>query len=287
MKFSFCRKKQYEDYNNCNIGSLFKVKINDNLVPQGICYVSPYTFISCYTTNNEKSKVLIFNGKGDLFRTVDLDNKSHVGAISYDKKHNLLFICDVNGYVASYKYNEFVKGNIKSKKLYMVAKDTVGGGNLIEDGKVVCSYLTCFNAKLYVGSFNKKSKGLVKVFDIIRDNGYIKLKYANEFIVPKKIQGLTFYENKDDVYIFFSQSYTRVKNSKLLVSKYNFNESDYSRLNKGLILPPMLEQITLNNKFNILLLFESFAKKYNYNAKVVIDDIVIIDTEKVINYTKT
>ena len=45
----------------------------------------------------------------------------------------------------------------------------------------------------------------------------------------------------------------------------------------------MLEQIYIMPTGRMLLLFESFAKKYSYNAKIIVDYIVMLDSLKMID----
>lgn len=275
------RKKLYLEYDKYSESSLFKLVLEDDLIPQGICWVSNYVFITCYTTSLNNSRVLMFDLEGNLIRVIILSNRSHVGGISYDRLHDLIFICDSFGSVSSYPYKEFINGNVENKTNYKVADSSLGGGVLLEDGKLVCSYLSCFEGKLYVGSFNKRCNGLVKVFDIKKENTDISLKYVSEFVVPRKIQGIEFYRTKDAVYMFLSKSYTRVRDSSLLIYKYEIDSCDYSCKTFTLTLPPMLEQIVIRNG-KMLLLFESFAKKYRETAKVVVDSVVILDVEKIL-----
>ncbi len=277
----FRKKNEYGNYEKYKKGSLFKVVLKDYLVPQGLCYVEPYVFISCYSTNEENSRVCMFDKKGSFIRDIILDNKSHVGGISYDKKNSLIWICSSKGKVCSYRYQEFIRGDVSSKRSYNVCDSSLGGSILLEEGNMVCSYLTVYLDRLYVGSFNKKSNGLIKVFDIIREKESISLKYVREFTVPNKIQGIAFYKDDDITYVFLSKSYTRIKDSEILVYKYSENIDDYSRASFSFNLPPMLEQIVDDNG-NLLLLFESFAKKYSYNARIVIDDIMMLDSNLII-----
>lgn len=281
MKLLFKNKKKYKDLENLSLGSIGKLKIEEDLVPQGINYVAPFILISCYSTEKRKSRVLFFDENSILCKEIELENRSHVGGISYDKIHNLLWICNSKGRISSYKYHEFLNGDLSSKKDFLVADNSLGGGFLIEEGKTVCSYLTYFDNKVYVGSFNKKKNGLVKVFDVIRESTGIELKYRSEFNVPEKIQGLTFYKQNNETYMLLSKSYTRIKDSSIFIYKYIENKNDYTEKSCSLTLPPMLEQIALIEE-NIILLFESFAKKYSYNAKVVIDDIFVLNTQKIL-----
>lgn len=279
----FKKVKPYLDYEKYCNRNLFPLVLDDDLVPQGICSVSSYVLITCYTTSSDFSRVLVYDLEGNLLNTVVLDNKSHVGGIGYDSFHHLLFICDSHGTVSSCPFSEFIQGNLKNKRSYLVADDSLGGSFLNEDGRVVCSYLTCFQNRLYVGSFNKKDNGLVKVFDIVRKREGICLNYIREFTVPNKIQGLEFYQDGDDLYLFLSRSYTRVKDSEILLYPYLDDACDYTIPVFSFSLPPMLEQIALDQDKNLLLLFESCAEKYRYNAKIVIDHVISLNPQKVLS----
>lgn len=279
----FKRVNSYLDYEKYHNGNLFLLSLEDDLIPQGICSICSYIFITCYTTSHNFSRVLIYDLEGKLFNTVVLDNKSHVGGIGYDSFHQLLFICDSHGTVSSYSFREFIQGNLKSKKSYLVADDSLGGSILKEEGRVVCSYLTCFQNKLYVGSFNKRENGLVKVFNIVRKREGICLEFIKEFSVPSKIQGIQFYQDVSNLYLLLSRSYTRVKDSEILLYQYLDDINHYITPFFSFSLPPMLEQITLYQSKNLLLLFESCAKKYRYNAKIVVDHVVSLDLQRVIS----
>ncbi|MBR4618456.1 MAG: hypothetical protein IKO49_04030 [Bacilli bacterium] len=272
------KKTNYEEYNLYLNNNLFKLEFNNNEVPQGLCIIEEKVYITCYKTDNTNSCVIELNMNGKRLRTIDLKNKSHVGGIGYDKKHNLVFICDTKGRVTSYKYNSFTKVNSFDIASYQ-------GSKLIENNKLVCSYLTCYSEKLYVGSFNRRKNGYVKVYDIKREKNGIELTYQSEFIVPKKTQGLDFYKYKDQQYIILSNSYGRKRNSNIQISRYNENDVDYSKNSFKMILPPMLEQIDINNN-SLILLFESSAFKYKKHCNYVIDKLIGLDINKLIDDNK-
>lgn len=260
-------RKKYEILENKKI--LFDLDLNENEVPQGICEVGKYILISCYKTDNCKSSVLVFKNNIKI-KTISLSNKSHVGGIGYDEKHKLIFICDTNGRVSSYKFLEFVEGNLESKKTFNVSSSALGGSILSNKGSLVCSYLTIYDNKLYVGSFRRFRGGTVKVFDILGGD----IKYNYEFKVPSKIQGLTFYKN----YLLLSRSFGRKNKSRIII--YDL-EKNLKKINT-FKLPPMLEQIVVNKNNEVMLLFESGALKYRHTCKHVIDSVLCVDINKFI-----
>lgn len=280
----FKRKKElYVEYNTYILNNLFPLPLKENEVPQGICEASPFILVSCYTTDEEKSRVLLLNKEGQREKVIYLNNRAHVGGISYNNYHNLVFLCDQKGTVSCYPYPEFINNNLTHKNTFTVANTSLGGNKLIEDGNLVCSYLTYFENKLYVGSFNKRKNGLVKIYDIKREKNNVILKYIGEFMVPSKVQGLTFYKEHNNIYLFLSQSYGRRKDSKISVFKYAANNVDYTNITYSFKVPPMLEQLSLDRNNNLLLIFESSATKYKQTVKLVTEDIVVMDVEKIIS----
>lgn len=265
---------KYKDYNLFLDKIWFKLNFFDNEVPQGLCIIKNKIYITCYKIDNTNSIVIEYNRDGKRLRTIDLNNRSHVGGIGYDKKSNLVFICDTLGKVTSYHYNNFEK-----YKSYEVA--TIGSKKLLEKDKLVCSYLCCNDGKLYVGSFNLRKNGIVKVFSINKVKEDITLEYENEFLVPKRTQGLTFYKE----YLILSISYGRRNNSSIRIVEYSKSKNDYRKENIKIIVPPMLEQIDIVDN-ELLLLFESSAYKYKNTCKYIIDDLVSMNIEVILNNYK-
>ncbi len=275
------KKNVYEEYIKLIVNNI-KLPLEDNEVPQGICRVNNTILVSCYMDNHEQSRVLMLDLDGSRTKTIILNNKAHVGGISYDQKHNLIFICDTKGKISSYPYHEFINENYIHQKKYDVSSNSLGGDLLIEDGNLVCSYLTCYEQKLYVGSFNKIKNGLIKVYDILHKEEGITLKYLYEFKVPRKIQGITFSKINDTPHMILSSSYGRKNNSKVLIFPIS-KTNTYLNPTYSFCCPPMLEQISVDNNNDILFLFESSSSKYRKTAKTVTDKITFINLEKLKN----
>jgi hypothetical protein len=268
-------RNNYDEYNSYLKSVFFKLKFHDIEVSQGLCIIKEKIYITCYKIDNTTSCVIEFDMNGNRLRTIDLHNRSHVGGISYDEKHNLVFICDTNGKVSSYSYNSFEK-----KKSFEIANTK--GEKLIEKNKLVCSYLTCFDNKLFVGSFNLRSSGVVKVFDITREENGISLNYKYDFKVPKKTQGLTFYNKDDKTYLFISKSYGRKSSSNINIYLFDYEKREYLSKDKIIKIPPMLEQITTLED-ELVLLFESSSFKYRDTCKYIVDELVSLDIKKILD----
>lgn len=268
------RKKDYKEYNSYLKNIYFKFNFLDNEVPQGLCIIRNKVYITCYKIDHTTSSVIEYNFDGKRTNTFDLKNHAHVGGISYDKRNNVVFICDTKGRVSVYNFKNF-------EKIDSFEVSNNPGSRLIERNYPVCSYLKCHNDKLYVGSFNRLKKGIIKVYYIEKDQGRIKLRYKNEFIVPTKIQGLTFYNN----YLILSKSYGRNLSSNILVYEYDETLEKYTDKLLKFSLPPMLEQIDMYDE-DLVLLFESSSLKYKYSCNYVIDSLVSLDLKKIINNCK-
>ena len=264
-------RKNYKDYNLYLNNKYFKLNLLDNEVPQGLCIIRNKVYVTCYKIDHSKSVIIEYNFDGTRNRVIELENRAHVGGIGYNKKYNLVFICDTKGRVSAYKNSTFEK--IKSFEV-----STPPGSYLMERGGLVSSYLTVENEKLYVSRFNRLKKGIIKIFDIKKIKDDYELEYNNEFIVPTKVQGLTFYDD----YLILSKSYGKLFGSKLLIYKYDEEKNNYVKPNIKLILPPMLEQIIIHEDNNLVLLFESSSLKYRNGCRCIIPDIVSLDISKVI-----
>lgn len=259
--------KKYRKYNSLLKEKLFSYDFLDNEVPQGLCVIRDKIYITCYKTDNTNSCVIEYDKSGKELRRIDLQSKAHVGGIGYDKENKIIYICDINGTISSYSYPTF-----KKITNYEISNDE--GSKLIENERPICSYLTYHNNTLYVGSFNLGKNGIVKKYNLNKN----RLNYIGEFIVPNKVQGLTFYKDK----MIISSSYGRRKNSYLLVFNYDENKKEYLKPNKKYKFPPMLEQIMeINN--DLYLLFESSSNKYKSTCKYVVNELPIIDIDKIVN----
>ena len=72
--------------------------LDTSYVPQGICQVGEYKIITAYDgEKKENSKLYIIDSNGEIYKTLDLGSKSHVGGITYDEKTNSIYISGDSG----------------------------------------------------------------------------------------------------------------------------------------------------------------------------------------------
>ncbi len=267
--------KYYPDLTKLLKKSNIEVPIYENLIPQGLAVVDDYIFITVYDNFGLiNSKVYVIDLLGNMINVASLESNSHVGGIAYDKKNNLIWIPDNDGILNAYNKKDFFKkSHVFCKYRFEDLSDGLIDFN--DSKKNAIDYLTIDGENLFIGSFAKYKKGLVKKYHITNN---IELEYINSFEVREKIQGITFYGD----YMLLSSSYGRKKTSNLYVYKYDENIDDYSK--KEIVsykLPSMLEQIVVD-KDEVYLIFENTAKKY-FDSIDKVGYICVLDAQKVIN----
>ncbi len=252
------------------------IPIKDFMVPQGISIIDNYILISSYDSKRVNYSIIsILDQYGGLVNTVSLDNYSHVGALAYDKINKMLYVPGEDGILDIYDL-----GNLKYKLSINDISDELI--DYQDKNKRNIDYLFIDEDILYIGSFGvKEHKGIVKKFRIIKKDDLIILENINSFVVPSLVQSINIYEIRDKKYLILSRSYGQEKASHIEIYEYKDNISSYDKPLLDIKMPPMLEQITID-KDNLYLLFESNAQKYDKCIDVV-DDIIILDLEKIIS----
>lgn len=237
-----------------------------NMVPQGLTISDDYFFISMYDYYHlSNSMINVYDKDGNFVNSCELDNKAHVGGISYDNTNELIWVSSTYGNVDVYRSIDIVNRE-SAKPTY---RDLYLGSNLRSYNKLfktAISYLTFYNNTLFVGNFTLSEKGIVKQFDISFDkNRTVHLTEINRFKVPSLVQGISFYEKDDKTYMILSRSCGPKIPSALQIYKYNEEINDYTSpvINtKAFRFPPMIEQITSTGD-SLYSLYESQAKPYS------------------------
>ncbi len=218
-----------------NISNNYETNMEDLVdysyfVPQGLTFSDTYTFISFYDYSGlDKSIIKCFSHDGALVNTCSLVNNSHVGGISFDEAHNLLWVCSTNGEVDAYRLNDVINKD-SVNPCYSGLDVGAGLPNYINPFINSVSYLTVYNGDLYVGSFSFYGKGNVKKYSItVDEDRRVILKLIDSFNVPHMVQGLAFYEKDKKTYLILSRSYGRGRSSALQIFSYDEEIKDYTR----------------------------------------------------------
>ena len=274
MVFNF---NKYPDFFHILHESNIKIPQEEEIVPQGITLVNNFIFITAYHEKNFKSICYVLSKYGQIINKVELDNSSHVGGIQYDQDNKLLWIPAENGMLNAYTVKDFFTNQQVQAKYQFTGLSN----NLVDyqnKSQNTIDYLTIHDKYLYIGNFSKNQTGIIKKFQIVKTKKNINLKFLKSFEVPSQVQGITFYQNNNQIYLLLSISYGRNNSSYLHIYKYDEKITNYSNPNLFKLtyeLPPLLEQITIKEKW-LYALFESNAPKYS-NCQNIINHIPVFD----------
>ena len=207
----------------------------DKYVVQGLTIIDNLFFISAYKKNN-LSRIYIYSDKEYLGKII-LDNKWHVGGISFDKKNNIIFVTGSAKSISTYDY-------LKIKKY--IKKDFTLDLNVHHDIIITNNITTPFRAAtLYI------YKGLIYIakFDIHTRLAKIKYEFDKRIIKEIKVddlgvinnsfcvQGICFYKNE----LYLSSSLGAIKS---VISVY---DKDFKLVNRRMIRQMGMEGIIIKD----------------------------------------
>ena len=278
----------YSSFKNSIIGIVSKIDlIDNNYVPQGVCYALGYYFLTMYDFTRKSNSVLLIYKDGEVVKKIVLDNKYHCGGISYDEVSNSIFITGkgeknhsyVQKYDVTYLLSEFKGDELKCKDIFEVDYDNSLYSSAAKHSSP--SFLTCFDNYLYVGNYcscNDLNKCFIKKFRILK-NGSLSKSFdiiKNPF---SNTQGICVFEYQGEVLYLFSRSFGRKRNSLIHVCKY---EDGVFYIISTMVLPSMLEQVSMCDD-NLVLIFESGSKVFKNKVLSVNDGIYLVNLDNVLN----
>lgn len=270
----------YDNLKKVILNASINTPIDKDLIPQGIEIVKSKIFITGYYENNENSKCYVLDKSGNVRNIVTLDNNSHVGSIAYDEVNDLIWIPGNDGLLNAYKREDFIKKK-EVEATYQFSGFSLDLKDYKDKNKLHIAYIYIDNDNLYFGNFFINKSCIIKKYKIVKNGNMIDLQYVQTFTGPEKVQGMTLYKKDNQEYLILSKSYGRHNSSQIYVYHYDEEIVDYNNLEiKVIDLPPMLEQISLNNN-KLYLLFESGANKY-YDCEEKLDVIPVIDIDELL-----
>lgn len=258
MKFLINNKKEKSSYKSY-LNDSFKLD-NEGFIFQGITKAKDNFLITAYKKGSN-SIIFVCDEDFILIKKTSLYNNAHVGGICYDNK-NSIYITDKTGTVSIFDLNEILTNDLVFPK-----KEKIDVSDKLINifGQTACAYIASFNNYYYLGNFNDKKNSVLKVCN--KDLEVIK--EINNF--NDLVQGVTL-NNK---YLLVSSSFGSISNS--LITIYRYDKEYNLELVKAIKLPPMLEQIYLDdNKLICLFEINSYIKKDKY------DDILILDLSSIL-----
>lgn len=240
-----------------------------DMVPQGLTRAGENLVVSAYSASGQYNSILyVMDLQGELQKTVDLKFQAHVGGIAYDELHDLLWVTGTQGMVYGLSWSSIADGTYNGE--IQVSFDA---GLFNEDGAKVASFLTMDRGMLYVGSYVDGANGRLKCYDLTDP---YKPLILNELVIPERIQGVTFQEDRllGLRYMILSQGY-QTEDSQLLRFVYNERDSVYDVPQESWILPEGVEQIQMTAS-GLYVLFDSSARPYRDKVGLVNDQIYVL-----------
>lgn len=269
------------------------------MVPQGVCKMDDYLLITAYDSEGDnKSVIYVVDEKegSRLIATLVYNRKCHMGGIAYDGRYIWIAEGSKRG-IGSIGKDDFQR-TIKlanEKKARSVQLENI----IWQQAKELSStsYLTFYDDRLWVGEFDKNKESHIYGYTIDCSGNEPVLTPDRYIEAPKRTQGIYFYKEKDIVHLVVSMSYGRYSNSVIgCYELVNFkepvkredgmlviNKKEY----KSLIMPPMLEQISVSTD-KMYCIYETCARKYLMNmdgygfSRRPIGSCVVLDVKKIL-----
>ncbi len=256
-------EQSFEELDESFEDSFDRLFQNTNLVPQGLTFDDNYMYVSMYDHDKRFNSVIVtLDFQGHFINICNLDNNAHVGGISYDRNNELIWVAAKNGNVDAYKKDTILNSTVASpyyKDLY------VGKGlpNYINPFGTSVSFLTVKNDELFVGNFSLFDTGLIKRYKVKKnEDESIVLTMDGSFVVPNKVQGLSFFNKNGQDYMLLSRSFGNNDNSLIQIYKYDPSISDYmDQESTAYEFPAMIEETFIKDGM-LYSLYETNSNPY-------------------------
>ena len=250
----------------------------DGYVVQGLTYVETKdgtkVLITAHASKDGPSRLYVFDyKKGISEKLFILNNKDHVGGVTYDKKNDVLWIAGDKGTVHTYNFtrmNNITKTHNKlfCEKIYTIDLNKPNAANnrmAIEipndiDARKVINFsnhkqsgmdsLYFHDNKLYSNTYGYKGQLIeTKINYAMDNNGNItNITSNNSGKVIAKLdgatQGLAFYEDRGKTYVVTASS---AAGSKSRLTKWEIKDSEVEKIGKYYFDQSGLEGIAVHN----------------------------------------
>lgn len=233
-------KFTYENSFNDNFKNGYALKsdlyyqtiFKNGYTPQGITIVGNKVVISAYSKEGKYSRLYIFNPDNNSFYVVELDNKAHVGGVSYDEVNHVLLVTGNNGKVNAYNYdamekmasdstrfsfdkvlylnlatNVSTKNNIKLKSNINMNYETLDNGNKKTGYNAGSVYVDTKSNQIFINRFAKDGKLVYGDLVYDRDKNTYTMKNPKTMNIDKGVQGVATYHKDGNTYLVESRAY--------------------------------------------------------------------------------
>ena len=253
--------------------------VSSSMCPHGVTFAGNYLLITAYDLADEENSVIYVIDKAskELLTTVILPTDAHVGGICYDGKYVWL---STGSRASGLLLSDIDKAVASGLPYYNVEFFTVNKLG------ISASYITYYDGKLWVGTYNELNTTYMYSFDILDFDTEVQLEKVDTIKMPTRVQGIAFTE---EGYLLLSRScqlYSGLRGymRRLDVYKPDLTDEDLVVKSLGKCLnyvytPSMNEGIAIDGSM-LYILFESaaFAK-----ASYKVDRVAAFDLSSVLN----
>lgn len=210
----------------------YQAIFDNDFTPQGITIVGNKVIISAYK-KDEYSRLYIFNPDNNSYYIVGLDNKSHVGGVSYDEVNHVLLVTGSNGAVNAYNYdamesiaskstsesyngktvilnlanNAGTKQKIKLDSNINMNYEKMANGNKLTGYNAGSVYVDTKSNQIFINRFAKDGKLVYGDLVYDKDKGTYTMKNPKSMDIDNGVQGVATYHKGGNTYLVESRSY--------------------------------------------------------------------------------
>lgn len=218
----------------------YQAIFNNGYTPQGITIIGNKVVISAYK-EDQHSRLYIFNPDNNSYYVVELENKAHVGGVSYDEVNHVLLVTGSNGSVNAYNYDAMetiansitrfsfddavylnlaidtsTKNTIKLKSNINMNYETLDNGNKKTGYNAGSVYVDTKSNQIFINRFAKDGKLVYGDLVYDKDNGTYTMKNPKTMNIDNGVQGVATYHKDGNTYLVESRSYAAT-NSQITV----------------------------------------------------------------------
>lgn len=206
---------------------------DDDFMPQGITIVGDKILVTAYDTDKKQnSRIYVYDKSNkDNDYTIILNNKTHVGGITYDKENHVLLVTGSHGSVKAYDYDKISvvaqknqKGSYEKEDIVVDLADEENYSialnsniNMNYEEKANGTYTTKYNSattyydnetnKIYIGKFGKGGKIVCGDVEYDKTTGTYNIKNEVSVAADSGIQGMSTYHKDGKTYLVETRSY--------------------------------------------------------------------------------
>lgn len=227
-----------------------------SMCPQGITFAGDYLLISAYDRSFEENSVIYALDKNtkQLLTTFTVPGKSHLGGITFDGSNVWITLHKGAASISFAQMDSIIKQGITEANLTL---------NTTVNLDIVASYITYYNDKLWIGTYDELKDTIMKSYTIINKDTAPDLTEVDSITVPTRVQGLVF---TDSGQLILSRSCQLYKGLRGYMRQLDVYEPDMSTEGSGTIdlgdsintleMPSMNEGIAIDNS-DLYVIYES------------------------------